>query len=299
MTVPASSFDVSVVIPCLNGGTLLAQQIAAVDRQETTASFEIVVADNGSSDGSTIAVRSQAWQHPLRIVDASAQRGINYARNAGVSGSSGRLILLCDHDDTVAEGWVAAYWEAYQEGAEIAGGLQMKSLATDAGRSIEDGSFGLNDSLGFLPWPTGANCALARSVFELLGGFNTNYRGGGDETEFFWRAQLSGIPLKFVESAVVHYRQRDTIGGLWVQKKAFGRSHVRLAAAFREQGCPSPGFARSFARVIFASIRLVAAALTARSTREPVGALAQNVGVLQELLVNVFAAPLRSGWRRS
>ena len=89
---------ISVVIPCRDGAGVLAQQLDALLAQETSAEFEIVVADNGSTDGTADLVRSYADPR-VRVVDAGRAPGANVARNIGITASKGEYILLTDADD--------------------------------------------------------------------------------------------------------------------------------------------------------------------------------------------------------
>jgi glycosyltransferase involved in cell wall biosynthesis len=231
------TMDVSVVIPCRNGAATLARQLEALREQIADATFEVVVADNGSTDDSAALARS--WDSDrlrVRVADASAVPGINHARNTGVTDSSGQLVLFCDADDRVHQGWVDGHWQAFRSGARLLGGSLVRVFAD--GRSALALESGLNSSLGYLSWPSGANCGVAREVFDRCGLFDESLLGGGDETEFFWRAQNAGYELTFVPQAQVDYVQREEPTSLFAQQKAYGRSHVKLYAMFRRQGMP-------------------------------------------------------------
>ena len=76
----------SVVIPCYNAREPVARAIQALCGQDRRDDWEIVVADNGSTDGSEQRVRELAVEHPrVRLVDASARRGAAAARNMGAA----------------------------------------------------------------------------------------------------------------------------------------------------------------------------------------------------------------------
>ncbi len=62
---------ISVVIPCRDGARVLAKQIDALLSQQTSAEFEIVVADNGSTDGTADLVHGYADPR-VRVVDAGS-----------------------------------------------------------------------------------------------------------------------------------------------------------------------------------------------------------------------------------
>ncbi|WP_205472911.1 glycosyltransferase family 2 protein [Nocardioides sp. SYSU D00038] len=224
--------DVSVVIPCRNAVRTIGAQLDALAAQVTGATFEVVVADNGSTDGTRELL---AARDDVVVVDAGARPGINRARNAGIAAARGDLLLLTDADDVVDPGWIEAYWQAARAGATLMGG-PLRRVLPDGTTVRWQRRF--TDSLGFLPWPTGANCALAREVVDACGPFDEELLGGGDETDLFWRAQLAGHVLVYVPGAVVSYTQRATLGTLFRQCRGYGRSHVRLFVRYRPHGMP-------------------------------------------------------------
>jgi glycosyltransferase involved in cell wall biosynthesis len=241
-----SHMELSVVIPCRNGAATLGTQLRALALQQAAGEWEIVVADNGSTDGTADVVASFGRSPvPIRRVDASRVSGINYARNEGVRAARGRFIVLCDADDIVEPGWLSALWAALADGADLVGGAVRRAR----GRKVADKpDTGLLNALGFLPWPYGANCGFTRRVYDEVGGFDESYVFGGEETEFFWRAQLRGYELCFVPTAVVTYVQRDTPREVFSQKFRYGRSAVQLYANFRFTGMPRSSTRRALVK---------------------------------------------------
>ena len=244
--------DVTVVIPCYNGAATLAAQLDAVLAQETSASFDVLVADNGSTDGSADVAERRLG--PAGVVDAGDVRGINHARNRGCAAATAPLVVFCDSDDRVHPGWIEAYWVAFNRGARLMGG-PLRRVSADGREVVLQDHF--NDSLGFLPWPMGANFAVAREVLDQCGPFDESYRGGGDETELAWRAQLAGHELVLVPGAVVDYTMREPGRDVLRQNVGFGRSHVRLYSAFAARGMPRQPtrLPRSFLRLLVRALR--------------------------------------------
>jgi len=98
---------VSVVMPVLNGAATLPQQLRALAAQTYPGRWELVVADNGSTDETAQVVREWTGRLPcLRLVDASDRMSTNYARNvrtltADAINAAGKKII---HPDEVI--WV-------------------------------------------------------------------------------------------------------------------------------------------------------------------------------------------------
>lgn len=227
--------QVSVVIPSLNAASTLVEQLEALGRQRTDRSFEVLVADNGSTDGTAELVERFSGTVPgLRLVDASVRKGTNVARNCGARAARGEYVLMCDADDEVDEMWVEHMARALDSADTVGGRLERRKLNPHL--TNPQGDNGITVNLGFLPRPIGANAGYRKSVWEALGGFNEDYARGGTETEFFWRAQLAGYTLVDVPDAVVHYRMRATTKTSIRQTYIWGRQSGMLYRDFRASG---------------------------------------------------------------
>ncbi|WP_432547364.1 glycosyltransferase [Kineococcus sp. SYSU DK004] len=231
--------DVSVVIPTRNGARTLPVQLDALARQRTSRRFEVIVADNGSTDGTRELVEEYAREHPwLRWVDASARTGSNVARNIGTAAARAESVLLCDSDDEVADDWLEHLARALETADGVGGRLEREKLNTEyaARWGTPGGQTGITRQLGFLPRPVGANAGYRKSVWEELGGFDEDYVRGGTETEFYWRLQLAGHTLVDVPEAVVHYRMRPDLRTSVRQMYIWGRQSPMLYRDFRAHG---------------------------------------------------------------
>ena len=91
----------SVVIACRNAAAFLPQTLEAVAAQVWNEPWEIVFADNGSTDHSLAIFRAVAARTPgvpMRSVDASARPGKSFALNSGVAAAEVVKILQCPSD---------------------------------------------------------------------------------------------------------------------------------------------------------------------------------------------------------
>jgi glycosyltransferase involved in cell wall biosynthesis len=94
--------DISVIVPVFNGGSKLHKCIRALKRQNTDRTFEIIVVDDGSNDGSLKNVQG----NNIRIL-RQANQGPAAARNLGVAESRGKVVLFTDADCEPLENWIA------------------------------------------------------------------------------------------------------------------------------------------------------------------------------------------------
>jgi teichuronic acid biosynthesis glycosyltransferase TuaG len=90
---------VSIVMPCLNGMSYLSQAMASV-RAQSFGDWELIVVDDGSTDGSLAEV-SAASQHDARVIAlrTRGRTGAAHARNVGMARATGRYMAFLDCDD--------------------------------------------------------------------------------------------------------------------------------------------------------------------------------------------------------
>lgn len=231
---------VSVVIPVRDGADTIEEQLAALEAQTFTGDWEVVVADNGSTDGTPDLVRSWTGRLPgLRVVAADGRSCAAHARNVGAGAARGAVLLFCDADDVVSSRWLASLAGSMTDAEMAAGPIESERLNGELLRRwrppLPDRS--LPTSHGFLPYALGANLAIRASAFDELGGFREDYTVGED-VELTWRGQLQGMRLAFVPDAVVHYRYRPGLLTLLRQYLAYGTIGPRLYRDFRQAGMP-------------------------------------------------------------
>ncbi|MGY0070425.1 glycosyltransferase [Streptomyces sp. QTS137] len=234
---------VSVVVPVRNGARTLAAQLTALARQTGAVAYEVLVVDNGSTDATReVAARARAELPGLRIVDASGHAGESCARNRGIAAARGDFIAFCDADDVADAGWLAAMAQAAKEADLVGGGLDTSVLSP--GRADEQ-PLPMDAQTDFLPFARGANSGAWKDVLTAMGGWDERYRGGGEDMDLSWRAQLCGYLVRYAGDARMHYRLRDELRTLARQKWNYGRSGAQLYAAYRRAG-----FERRAGRVV-------------------------------------------------
>lgn len=231
---------ISVVIPARNCGPTIDDQLRALAGQDYEGDWEVVVADNGSTDDTNSRVSE--WQNRLtvRIVDARAHPGINVARNIGIAQSQGDFIAICDGDDVVCESWLRAMSRGAETGHLVGGprhSAKLNAGLAQAWRGQQDPRR-LPVALDFMPFIPGSNLGVWKAVAIRLGGFSEDFTGGGDDVDFCWRAQLAGFKLAFEPEAVVHYRHRDAIRAMARQFHGYAIAAAQLYKQYRKVGAP-------------------------------------------------------------
>ena len=199
---------ISVIVPVRNGMPWLEEQLQALDAQECDQPWEVILADNGSTDGSQDFARAWSAHHGnFRLVDASRTKGAPSARNIAVEEAAGDLLAFCDADDVVLPGWLAGCAAALEHADVVAGYFDFWSL--NGGPSKDPVPAAIRQ-LGFLPAGLGANLAVRREVFEKVCGFNEEPLPGED-IDLCWRLQLQGFRFAAAPNAVVAKRERAGI----------------------------------------------------------------------------------------
>ena len=246
---------ISVVVPVRNGQPWLEAQIEAIANQEYDGPWELIIADNGSTDDSLAVARRWSERHPrIRCLDASTMHGAPAARNAGVRAAKGDLLLFCDADDVVQPGWMASCARALEEVDVVAGVFDFWSLNGLLASPPKPASM---RQLGFLPAGLGANLAVRRAAFEAVGGFAEELLIGED-IDLCWRLQLEGYRFVIEFGAVVAKRERPGFRQVFRQAAAYGHSGPALYRRHRRTGARRNlgGAAKSWLWLILLSPRL-------------------------------------------
>ena len=231
--------ELSIVIPCLNAATCLPRQLDALAAQRWDRRWEVIVADNGSTDATAAVARTYVDRVPnLRVVDASARRGRQHACNAGARAAAAAIAFV-DADDEVAPGYVAAIGDALAVHPIVAASIDHVSLNDGWTRESASGAQAraLQDGFGFLPFGSGGTLGVRADVFDALDGFADDMHYAED-IDFCWRAQLAGLPIHFVPGAQLRYRYRPGIRSMYRQHRNFGRASALLYRTYRSHGMP-------------------------------------------------------------
>ena len=229
----------SVVIPCLNEARGVDTLLGRLAEERWSEPWEIVVADNGSTDNTKAIVREyQKRIENLVLVDASSRPGASHARNVGVSAARGERVAFCDADDEIQPGWVAAMGDSLGSHEFVAGRLDSTMLNESwAVRGLPQND-GLNALAGHLPHALSTNLGVRRALHERVGGFDEEFLGAAHDVDYCWRVQRAGAELHFDPRVVMAYRFRHDLLALFRQARFYAIGMVSIYRKHRQHGLP-------------------------------------------------------------
>ncbi|MFV9503971.1 MAG: glycosyltransferase [Oscillochloridaceae bacterium umkhey_bin13] len=229
--------QLSVIIPCLNLGSVIGDQLAALAAQQYDQCWEVLIADNGSTDATRAVVERFRRHLPnLRYLDASAVRGSSHARNVGATAATGDYLIFIDADDIIGQGFLAAMSNALDQHEFAAPRIDALVLNRTAGSQL--GQHPQYNNLmhyynpPYLYHVSGTGIAIRRTTFERLGGFDEAMLRLQD-SEFCFRAQLNGIAIAFVPEATMFGRNRRSLKEIMRQSYNWGKAEVKLVERYR------------------------------------------------------------------
>src|SRR4051812_5827779 len=187
-------------MPAYNVEPYLAESIESVLAQ-TYRDLELVIVNDGSTDGSLAIAERYRAAHPERIVIVSQQnRGLAGARNAALRAARGTVFALLDSDDTWAPTFLAeqrAILDADSTVAIVTGNALNRGGDQD-GRPVRPviDTQPVPDLVEILRDETAVfiMSVFRREVYERIGGFDETFRTNEDY-DYWIRAALAGFPF--------------------------------------------------------------------------------------------------------
>lgn len=208
-THPTPAPLISVVMPCYNAAAYVTTAIESVLGQ-SYGQVEVIVVDDGSSDGSQDVVAGLKARHPERIQHLFTQRAGPYpARNHGLKAAAGEFVAFLDADDW----WLPETLEklhhaligheadlAYCGWQNVGEGITAAPYIPPA---YEEGD-AVSAFLRSCPWPIHA-ALLRRSVVDAIGGFSER-RFSSMDYDFWLRALAHTRRIVRVAEVMAFYR---------------------------------------------------------------------------------------------
>jgi glycosyltransferase involved in cell wall biosynthesis len=239
---PGTDVELSVIIAAKNAAQSLPAQLDALVAQVWDGSWEIILADNGSIDGTRALAAEYARRDPrVHLVDASSVPGAGFARNTAMEVARGASFAFCDADDIVMPGWVAAMGGALRRHGAVGGRNVFDRLNPPWLRTAfyAEPPERLETFAGIFPFAATCNLGVRRSVIDNVGGFDERFLTGQD-IELCLRIWVNGHGMAYEPSAVVQYRYRPEMRTLYRRSRDYGLVGPAIARRLADLGKPTP-----------------------------------------------------------
>lgn len=218
----------SIIIPHWNGKEHLQTCLDALRRQ-IFRDFEIILVDNGSTDGSQAYVR--AHYPEIHLLELGENRGFTGACNAGYAAAQGDIIVLLNNDTEVEPGWLDAIVDTFGRHPE-AGSVASKMMLFDrrdhfhtagdyyrvdglpGNRGVWQKDFGQYDEEEAVFGACGGAAAYRREMVEETGFLDDDFYFSCEDVDLAWRAHLAGWEVIYAPDAVVYHKLKATGGSV-------------------------------------------------------------------------------------
>jgi cellulose synthase/poly-beta-1,6-N-acetylglucosamine synthase-like glycosyltransferase len=235
---------VSVIIPAYNRKSELEQLLAALAAQTLhPGSFEVIVVDDGSDDGTRDWLDAHkpgcgfsfSWF-------AQEHRGPGAARNLGMEKAAGAIFVFIDTDCIPQADWLEQLIKPFASGKVGAVGgreiinerdpLLMRSFHYLMTAPLTTGGMRGKEGKRLARfYPRTFNMAMSRKAYEATGGFRSMYHA--EDIELSFRIRQAGFELLYEGRAQVYHRRRSTVSQYAKQLFNMGKARVTLARLHR------------------------------------------------------------------
>jgi GT2 family glycosyltransferase len=223
---PEGSRAVSVVIPSWNGRTLLERCLLSLQEQ-TRAPDEVIVVDNGSTDGTTEMLAERFAT--VRLIRLPENVGFGRAVNHGVRACSGRTLVLLNNDVICEERFLENLTAAVDPANDV---VMVAGVLLQADRPDRIDTAGIEFDATLLafdylhglpvsvlegdvhdpPGPCAGAAAFDRDAFESVGGFDENFFAYLEDVDLVARLLARGARCRLAANARALHRHSATLG---------------------------------------------------------------------------------------
>lgn len=230
----------SVVIPAYNAAQGLETCLRSLESQALAPGdeYDIVVVDDGSTDGTGAVVKDTAWRCPVHYLHLprTDSSGRSKARNAGIRAATGDVIVMVDADEIAPPGFLAQHTRLHElrdDLVVIAPRHHLAGRRLDAGdldrlfsgdvdalvakRDSRDAllavlSHNLNNLATGWHHMFSCNASVRRRHLLHVGGFDEGFTGWGlEDSELGYRLHRQGLAFAYVPEAVIYHQHRQAI----------------------------------------------------------------------------------------
>jgi len=262
---------ISIIIPHLNGKHHLDDCLGSL-RNQSFANFEVILVDNGSTDGTQEYVREKYPE--VRLLNLGNNRGFTGACNAGYEVSYGEIIILLNNDTETDPSWLQAIVDGFERQPR-AGSVASKMLLFDqrqvfhtagdfyrisglpGNRGVWQQDIGQYDQEEPVFSACGGAAAYRRRMLDEIGFLDDDFFFSCEDVDLAWRAHLSGWQVIYEPSAVVYHKLKASGGGSVNSSYYDGRNFLYLLW----KNYPSSLLRRNWRAILRAQLKISSDAL--------------------------------------
>ncbi|RYX85966.1 glycosyltransferase [bacterium] len=201
----------SIIIPLYNAASYIGFAIESIYRQEFASlgePFEILIVNDGSTDGSDVIARQLATKHSEIQLIEQENHGVASARNAGIRQSRGEIICFMDADDEYPDGTLVFFVEELNLLRQQFGELVMVRGLTQHVRRDESGEDWCMSGEPIDLSVVHAN-AQTRAAVEKAGFFDEEL-ANSEDIDWLLRAEAAGVVMSARQRVTLLYRRHET-----------------------------------------------------------------------------------------
>ncbi len=240
--------DATVVIPNWNGRALLLECLASLQTiGQPDSSAELIVVDNGSTDGSAQMVRDDFPR--VRLLANDTNRGFAAACNQGARAASTGHVAFLNNDARVDRGWLQPLLDTMAREADVAavGSLVLdwsgktidfgrsgltplaRGIQLDHGQPVEEAPTGVTEQL----FANGAAMLVRRDLFLEVGGFDERFFAYYEDVDLGWRYWVMGWRVLLEPASRIFHRHHGTSRRLRREQVDFLLTRNAIASAVK------------------------------------------------------------------
>jgi glycosyltransferase involved in cell wall biosynthesis len=219
MTAPSRQPSVSVIIPTWNGVGKIERCLSALRNQDFGRPFEIVVVNDGSTDGT---LKVLARYQEVRVI-TQANAGPAAARNHGARAASGDIIVFTDDDCEPLPNWLTEMVRPFADPEVVAAKgtyrtRQLNTIARFVQLEYED-RYRMLVRQPVIDFIDTYSAAFRRNRFLAMNGYDTSFPVAcAEDIELSYRMSARGWRMVFAPAAAVYHRHPSSFV-TYVKKK--------------------------------------------------------------------------------
>lgn len=247
--------EVSVVITTYNRREALEATLKALAAQTVPPDdYEIVVVDDGSTDGTWKFLEECHLPYGLTRLRQPANAGISAARNRAIRAAVGGILVFVSDDLIVPREFLATHLHTLESfpGYWVVGGFRQLDSSTDTrfGRYLDTLEKGfeegrklrsLGPNLWEMSWPTARNLSVRRDEIERAGLFDEQFRNTCEDQDLTHRARAIGIGFLYnTEITCLYNDQSGDLKRYCEAQRRGARDTVRFCAKYPAEHGQTP-----------------------------------------------------------